>query len=116
MDNAVRKVMDIIDMESYDSGYATGYVEGCDDGYKAGVKERKQQQIEEDRRWLYFAVQKLIGGVILFSTALTTMILEGDATISLFTVPVGLTLIFSKKKCWTGQQWCEMEFERGSIE
>lgn len=47
----------------------------------------------------YFITQKLVGiGLLLLSTFAIFIVKEG--IIALFTIPMGLTLIFSKKMLW----------------
>lgn len=55
-------------------------------------RERRRQQ----RRW-YFIKQRLSGITILILTVLAIKTLDGDATIALFTVPLGLYTIFTKE-------------------
>lgn len=108
---SARKVIDIIDSQSYEAGYTAGYSDAEANGYEEGyracqldyqrkVKERKQSKIREKRRQLYFLKQKVIGVFFLIFTIFSVKLLDGDATIALFTVPLGLTLIFSKEKWW----------------
>ena len=105
---AARKVIDIIDSQSYETGYLAGYCDaeakGYHEGYRAcqldyrrKVKERKQLKIQEKRRRLYFLKQKVIGVFLLIFTIFAVKLLDGDATVAMLTVPLGLTLIFSKK-------------------
>lgn len=122
---SARKVIDIIDSQSYEAGYTAGYsdaeAEGYDEGYRAcqldyqrKVKERKQSKIQEKRRRLYFLKQKVIGVFFLIFTIFVVKLLDGDATIALLTVPLGLTLIFSKEKWWMDNYYFETKSnERG---
>ena len=50
------------------------------------------------KRDLYFVMQKLIGVFVLVLTALLVVFCEGDLTIGLVTLPIGLTLIFGRNK------------------
>lgn len=43
-----------------------------------------------------FIVQKLIGVVVILLTFLLVKMLNGDATVAVITVPIGLMAIFSK--------------------
>lgn len=117
------KVIDIIDMASYDAGYAAGYSEGENCGYDVGyekcradyrqrVRERKKTKYAAKRRRLYFLKQKIIGVFFLIGTILMVRLLDGDATIALLTVPISLTLIFSKEKYWMDQYYFDTEEER----
>lgn len=119
---SARKVINIIDSQSYKAGYAAGYSEaeekGYDEGYQAcqldykkRARERKQLKIQEKRRRLYFLKQKVIGVFLLILTIFAVKLLEGDATIALITVPLGLVLIFSKEKCWMDSYYFEIENE-----
>lgn len=122
---SARKVIDIIDSQSYEAGYTAGYsdaeAKGYDEGYRAcqldyrrRAKERKQSKIQEKRRRLYFLKQKVVGVFLLVLTVFMVKILDGDATIALLTVPLGLTLIFSKEKWWMDNYYFETERdERG---
>ncbi len=122
---SARKVIDIIDSQSYEAGYTAGYsdaeTKGYNEGYRAcqldyrrKVKERKQSMIQEKRRRLYFLKQKVIGVFFLIFTIFAIKLLDGDATIALLTVPLGLTLIFSKEKWWMDNYYFESERnERG---
>jgi len=120
--NSARKIIDIIDAQSYEAGYSTGYTDAekksYEEGYKAcrldyqkKVKELKKQKKEEKRRRLYFLKQKTVGVFMLILTIFAVKLLEGDATIALLTVPISLMLIFSKEKCWMDSYYFETEME-----
>ena len=47
---------------------------------------------------LYKAKQKLIGLLAIGISIVTPLLLDGDATISVITLPLGLYLLFTKKK------------------
>lgn len=110
---SARKIIDIIDSRSYETGYEEGY-QACQLDYLRKAKERKQLKIQEKRRRLYFLKQKVIGVFFLIFTIFAVKLLDGDATIALLTVPIGLTLIFSKEKWWMDNYYFESERnERG---
>ena len=77
--------MDIIDQESYRAGYNAGAAESY-------TIYRKRLE-REYGRFIYFLKQKLLGVLLLVVTFLTVKLLNGDATIAIFTVPYGLALI-----------------------
>lgn len=115
---SARKVIDIIDSQSYEAGYTAGYSDAesksydegyraCQLDYKQRAKERKQLKIQEKRRRLYFLKQKVIGVFFLVFTIFAIKLLDGDATIALLTVPLGLMLIFSKEKWWMDNYYFE---------
>ena len=56
--------------------------------------ERRRQQ----RRW-YFIKQRLSGIFLIVLTMILIKLLDGDATIALITVPLGLYLAFTKEMC-----------------
>ena len=108
-ENTVKKVVDIVDMYSYDSGYAGGYLEGRKDGYEIGyyackraqkrkAKRLRKQKINQIKQRLYFVRQKISGAAILFITALCVKVLNGDATFALLSVPIGCYLMFSNRR------------------
>ena len=47
---------------------------------------------------LYYAKQKLLGLLAIGISIVTPLLLDGDATISVITLPLGLYLLFTKKK------------------
>jgi len=57
-------------------------------------RERRRQQ----RRW-YFIKQRLNGIFLIVLTMILIKLLDGNATIALITVPLGLYLAFTKKMC-----------------
>ena len=116
---SARKVIDIIDSQSYEAGYAAGYSEAEEKALKKVIrrvslitrKERKQLKIQEKRRRLYFLKQKVVGVFLLILTIFAVKLLEGDATIALITIPLGLGLIFSKEKWWMDSYYYETQNE-----
>lgn len=119
---SARKVIDIIDLQSYEAGYAAGYSEAeeksfdegyqaCQLDYKKRAREQKQLKIQEKRRRLYFLKQKTVGVFLLVFTIFAVKLLDGDATIALLTVPLGLALIFSREKCLVDGYYFEDEGE-----
>lgn len=50
------------------------------------------------RRQRYFIKQKLMGLAVIVLGIVSTVILNGDATACIITVPMGLVLIFTKQK------------------
>lgn len=60
------------------------------------------------RQW-YFIKQKLIGiGVIIFGI-ISVIILEGDITACVVSVPAGVALIFTKQMVWMDDYYYEIE-------
>jgi hypothetical protein len=57
-------------------------------------KNKARQQAAKYRG--YFLKQRLLGMCLLLITIIAVKVLEGDATIAVFTAPLVLCLIFSK--------------------
>ena len=55
-------------------------------------RERRRRQ-----RRQYFLKQRLTGVFLLAFTVLAVMVTDGDATIAIITVPLGLYLVFTKE-------------------
>lgn len=112
--------MDIIDMISYESGLATGYLEGRDDGYEIGYHTcelyiRKREKAKK-KRLLYFILQKTIGILLAVITLfMCIFILDGDWTFGLIGMPVSIGMIFSRKMLLVNQYWFKCK-ERRNIE
>lgn len=68
---------------------------------------QKQLKIQEKQRRLYFLKQKAIGVFLLLFTWFAIWLLNGDATVALITVPLGLGLIFSKDMLWMDDYYFE---------
>ena len=60
--------------------------------------EKQRQEARKKRIVLYYIKQKLSGLIMLAIGILTPFLLDGDATFSLFAVPMGLYLIFTRSK------------------
>ena len=86
--------------------YAMGYMD-------AKERERKRKKALREKRKKYFITQKLYGVAVLFLTVEAVKLLDGDATIALFTVPLGVTLIASKEMLIINEYYwkCEEENE-----
>ena len=50
------------------------------------------------RKIMYFLKQKLCGLILVIIGVITPIICDGDATVSLLLIPLGLYLIFTKNK------------------
>lgn len=81
-------------------------------GYAAALKDMRERQWEKKRRRQYFIMQKMHGIVLLALTMQAVHILDGDATIALLTVPLGLMLIFSRRKIIMNDYYFETERQR----
>lgn len=69
----------------------------CHGRYAKEKEQRRQrEQAKKARRW-YFIKQKAYGLAMLAVTVLAAWATEGDITIAVITVPLGLMCLFSKK-------------------
>lgn len=80
----------------YEDSYINGYEDALADMRRWQQARQLREQDRQARRW-YFFKQRALGAVLLAVTVLAVWILEGDATIALITVPLGLALVFSKQ-------------------
>ena len=93
--------MDVIDIMSYEAGYAAGYCEADVDGYESGYiaccleQRRKERELKREKKLVLYL--RLAGLFLLLLTAFIVVIGDGDATPALFTVPLALYFIFGKK-------------------
>lgn len=78
--------------------------------------ERLRRQQDQEKRRRYFIQQKLIGAVVLILTALAVLFSDGDATIAIITIPVGLLLLFSGDMLiMTDYYWKKIKDKRSDI-
>lgn len=73
-----------------------GYADAMADMRKKKEQRRQREQAKKARRW-YFIKQKAYGLAMLAVTVLAAWATEGDITIAVITVPLGLMCLFSKK-------------------
>lgn len=79
-----------------EDAYQKGYADAMEDMRKKKEQRRQQEQEKKARRW-YFIKQKAYGFVMLAVTVLAVWATEGDITIAVITVPLGLMCLFGKK-------------------
>lgn len=92
----------------YEDSYINGYADALADMRRWQQARRQQARELQARRW-YFLKQRALGAVMLIFTVLAVWILEGDATIAIITVPLGLALIFSRQKLVVNDYYFETE-------
>ena len=79
---------------------------------RAERHRRRREQLRRQRRW-YFIKQKLTGIAVLAFTAFAVWLLDGDATIAVLTVPLGLYLVFRREMLITNNfYWQTKEREK----
>lgn len=71
-------------------------------------REKCRRQREQERRKNYFMQQRICGIAILILT-IAVCVFTGDATIAVITVPLGLTLVASKRMWLINEYYREME-------
>lgn len=79
-----------------EDAYQKGYADAMEDMRKKKEQRRQREQEKKARRW-YFIKQKAYGFVMLAVTVLAVWATEGDITIAVITVPLGLMCLFGKK-------------------
>ena len=79
-----------------EDAYKKGYADAMADMRKKKEQRRQREQAKKARRW-YFIKQKAYGLAMLAVTVLAVWATEGDITIAVITVPLGLMCLFSKK-------------------
>ena len=94
--------------KEYEDSYINGYADALEDMQRWQQAKRQQEWERQARRW-YFLKQRALGAAVLVFTVLAVWILEGDATIALITVPLGLALIFSRQKLVVNDYFFETE-------
>lgn len=88
--------------DAYEAGYADGMAE---------IRKRyRRRQERKARRW-YFIKQKLYGVALLIATVFAVRVLDGDATIAIITVPMGLLCLFGKEMLIVDKYYWEHEDE-----
>lgn len=78
--------------------------------YMERWRQNSRRKRRRQYRRRYFLIQRLTGVALLVLTIFAVKLLEGDATIALITVPLGLYLIF------TGEMIIAAEFNRDTKE
>lgn len=99
--------------KGYEDSYINGYADALEDMRRWQQARRQRERERQARRW-YFLKQRALGAAVLVFTVLAVWILEGDATIALITVPLGLALIFSRQKLVVNDYYFETESEAGN--
>lgn len=92
--------------KEYEDSYINGYADAL-----ADMRCWQQARELKARRW-YFLKQRALGAVLLAVTVLVVWTLEGDATIALITVPLGLALVFSKQMLVVNEYYFRTEERR----
>lgn len=110
---AVQKQQRSTYKEPMDYVYMAGYMDAL-----SQERNRRKEARERRERKKYFAVQKITGVAMLVITAAAVKILEGDATIAIITIPLGLSLLMSKEMLIINRYYwkCEEETESEGVQ
>lgn len=95
-----------------EDAYQRGYADAMADMRKKKEQRRQREQAKKARRW-YFVKQKAYGLAMLAVTVLAVWATEGDITIAVITVPLGLMCLFSKKMLIVDNYYFEAEKGQG---
>ena len=79
-----------------EDAYQKGYTDAVADMRKKKKQRQQREQEKKACRW-YFIKQKAYGLAMLAITVLAVWATEGDITIAVITVPLGLYMIFSNE-------------------
>lgn len=93
---AAKNARNILKKYGIEDAYQRGYADAIADMRKKKEQRRQREQAKKARRW-YFIKQKAYGLAMLAVTVLAAWATEGDITIAVITVPLGLMCLFSKK-------------------
>lgn len=93
-----------------EQAYAMGFLAA-----KERERARRKALREKRERKKYFLTQKLYGIATLIFTVLAVYLLDGDATVALLTVPLGITLIVSKEMLIVNQYYWKCEDEKCNL-
>lgn len=88
------------------------YMRGYADAMQK-IREKNQERRKQRERKRYFVKQRLYGLGILIFTAFAVRMMDGDATVALFMVPLGVSLLTSKEMLITNNYYWEHEDEAG---
>ncbi len=72
-----------------------------DEWLKEYNRRETKRRIRQRTEHLYYIKQRLSGLVVAATGIIVPFILDGDATVSLFTLPLGVFLILTKEKVVT---------------
>lgn len=72
-----------------------------DEWLKEYNRRETQRRIRQRTEHLYYIKQRISGAIMAAIGIVTPFLLDGDATISLFIVPLGIFLFMTRKKVMT---------------
>ena len=90
--------------------YMTGYMEAM---HQERGKRREEKKRKERKK--YFAMQKLTGVTMLIFTAVAVKLFDGDGTIAILTIPLGLSLLLSREMLIVNRYYWKCEEEKSGL-
>ena len=110
MTAAVERIQENPYKETIDRAYMAGYMAALNEerGKRREARKRKERK-------KYFAMQKLTGVAMLIFTAVVVKILDGDGTIAILTIPLGLSLLLSREMLIVNRYYWKCEEENGGL-
>lgn len=78
-------------------------------GYMDAMRRKNERERERRRRKQYFIKQKAAGALLLAMTVVAVPAMDGDATIALITIPLGVLLLFSREMWINNEYYREVE-------
>ena len=100
--------LDIVDVDSYDSGYLSGYEVGyraCLDDRRRLAQNRKKRNKEKRQEKLYFLKQRIVGAILILLVIPSYLLLEAGILVGLITIPLGVAMLFSKERYLIDNQY-----------
>lgn len=89
-------------MITYSSGSeAIGTVYTYEEWLKEYNRRETKRRIRQRTEHLYYMKQRLSGAIMAAIGIIAPFILDGDATVSLFALPLGIFLLLTKEKVMT---------------
>lgn len=83
-------------------------------GYREGARNQRRKYEERRKRSIYFAKQKALGALMLALSIIIPAAVDGDATVCILTIPIGLALLLSKEMMIYNSYFIEVQERKGN--
>ena len=83
-------------MNTYARSTTEMHEEALDTYYRRRNRKKRAERRKQEK--LYYIKQKIFGVIVAAFGILFPFVVDGDATMSLFIIPMGLYMIFTKEK------------------
>lgn len=88
-----------VDLEDYEYQIVQDMTTAAVESRRRLRSRKAAERINRRNKRIYFAIQKLIGLLLIVGTVLTAYTLKGaDITYAIVVVPIGLLMVFSRKR------------------